>query len=111
MERLGVALVYYAVRNEGRLPAKLSELHSEGYAKDLSLFDASDAPGSVRSEAEIDSPSADFLYLLPPGSLLTGSPQAALKLNYPPGRILLISKKGLSWDSNPEEEPSASRAK
>jgi len=100
MEHIGVSLVYYAVRNGGKLPPKLSVLYREGYIKELSLFTSSDMPGKVQNEADIDA-YPDFIYLLP-GGTLTEIPQAALKRNVSDGRTLLVSKKGLTWDSSPE---------
>ena len=50
MERLGVCLVYYAVKHGGALPAKLSELRVQGFARDFSMFDSEELPGKVESE-------------------------------------------------------------
>lgn len=98
MEHLGVCLIYYAVRHDGKLPEKLSALYKEGYVKELSQFDSSEMPGKAASEADIDA-GADFIYLLP-GGTISAEPQAALRQNLPGGRTLFIAKKGLSWDSS-----------
>ncbi len=103
MERIGVCLVYYAAKNGGSLPDKLSTLLKQGYLKELKAFDASDMPGLVEKEEEIDL-GADFIYLLKGGTLSDG-PQAALRQNIPGGRTLFISKKGLSWDTASQPEP------
>lgn len=107
MERLGVCLVYYAVRHDAKLPARLSELYKDGYAKELSLFDSADTPGKVASAEDIDA-GADFIYLPQGAPPLTELPQPVLKRNVPGGRTLLASKKGLSWDA-PPEAPSVAR--
>ena len=98
MEHIGVCLVYYSARNEGRLPERLSVLLKEGYIKDISTFDSSDMPGKVATEADIDA-GADFIYLLKGGSI-TAEQQPVLRQNIPGGRTLSISKKGLSWDNS-----------
>ena len=104
MERIGVCLIYYAAKHDKQLPPKLSTLYKEGYITELSQFDASDMPGKVEKEADIDSPNADFIYLLPSGRI---GPQfqPALKQNLPDGqgRTLLLGEKGLSWDASPYE--------
>jgi len=96
MEKIGVSLVYYSARNGGSFPERLSELLRQGYLKDLKAFDASDMPGSIVKEEDIDL-GADFIYLLK-GASISDEPQPALRQNIPEGRTLLISKKGLSWD-------------
>ena len=103
MEHIGVALVYYAVRNGGSLPPKLSTLFKEGYIKELSQFASSDMSGKVQSADDIDA-YPNFIYLLP-GGRLTDNPQPVLRCNVPDGRTILASKKGLSWDSPSEVYP------
>jgi len=103
MEKIGVSLVYYAARNGGKFPDKLSELLKQGYLKDLKAFDASDMPGAIANDEDIDLGS-DFIYLLK-GASISDEPQPALKQNSPECRTLRVSKKGLSWDKPSEKAP------
>jgi hypothetical protein len=98
MEKLGFALAYYAVRNNGAFPAKLSDLYTQGYARTLSDFDSADMPGKVETPADIDK-GIDFIYLLS-GKTLGDKYQPALRQNAPDGRVLLIAKRGLEWDDD-----------
>ena len=97
MYRIGLALMAYAARNDGRLPEHLSELHERQYLTDLSWFEHPEHPGTVPTREAIDA-GGGFPYLIPPGAKISTTPIPALREFREGGATMLISKRGVDWE-------------
>jgi hypothetical protein len=105
MSNIGKYLVLYAVRNDSRLPEKLSEIYGKAYLPSLEYFDSTDLPGKVKSKEDIDK-GIDFIYIYSKENPnLTEKAIPVLRENKKDGAIMLLSRKGITW-KYPDKETS-----